>query len=121
MNSSWCVSLSSFICTSQRLLLRHRFHPVVSPNVWQNILQFDEHSVNSSHKFGLVYQKKGQSREEEVFRNCDESDSFREFLDFLGDTVDLQVCGSFALGVKRWNCYRDRFSESSLTVSKQHT
>nr|CAB3265433.1 rap1 GTPase-activating protein 1 [Phallusia mammillata] len=76
-----------------------KFLPVISPTVWQNVLQFDEHSINSSHKFGLVYQRKQQAREEEVFGNCVESPGFREFLDFLGDSVNLQGFQGFRGGL----------------------
>jgi len=68
-----------------------RFYPAVCSNAQQSILEFDEHSVNSSYKFGVVYQKKNQSREEELFGNREESPAFREFLEFLGDSVNLQV------------------------------
>ena len=63
----------------------------MNPNVWHPLMHFDEHSLNFYYKFGVVYQKKKQTKEEEVFGNCDESPAFREFLDFLGDTVNLQV------------------------------
>ncbi|XP_078494317.1 uncharacterized protein LOC100183188 isoform X3 [Ciona intestinalis] len=76
-----------------------RFYPIVCPNVWQSIIQFDEHCVNSSHKFGVLYQKARQTKEEEVFGNCEESAAFKEFLDFLGDNVDLQGFGGFRGGL----------------------
>nr|XP_009862366.2 uncharacterized protein LOC100183188 isoform X6 [Ciona intestinalis] len=76
-----------------------RFYPIVCPNVWQSIIQFDEHCVNSSHKFGVLYQKARQTKEEEVFGNCEESPAFKEFLDFLGDNVDLQGFGGFRGGL----------------------
>ena len=69
----------------------YRFLPIASPTVWQSLLQFDEHTVNFYYKFGIVYQKKKQTKEEEVFGNCEESPAFQEFLDFLGDNVSLQV------------------------------
>jgi len=47
--------------------------------------------MNYFYKFGVVYQKKKQKTEEELFRNCEESPAFKEFLDFLGDTVSLKV------------------------------
>jgi len=57
-------------------------------------MHFDEHSLNFFYKFGVVYQKKNQTKEEEVFRNCEESPAFQEFLNFLGDNVNLQVSHS---------------------------
>ena len=77
---------------SQLHFMNCRFFPAVCSNAWQSILEFDEHSVNSSYKFGVVYQRKEQHKEEELFGNREESPAFREFLDFLGDSVNLQVC-----------------------------
>ena len=67
------------------------FYPIISPNAWESLLRFDEHRLNYYYKFGVVYQKKEQTTEEEVFGNCKESPAFQEFLEFLGDTVNLQV------------------------------
>ena len=67
------------------------FYPVISPNAWESLLHFDEHTLNYFYKFGVIYQKKKQTNEEEVFSNTEESPAFKEFLEFLGDTVQLQV------------------------------
>uniref|UniRef100_A0A667WN26 Rap-GAP domain-containing protein n=1 Tax=Myripristis murdjan TaxID=586833 RepID=A0A667WN26_9TELE len=56
----------------------------------QLIVNYDEHEVNSTFKFGVIYQRFGQVSEEELFRNNEETPAFREFLDLLGDTVQLQ-------------------------------
>lgn len=68
-----------------------RFYPIICPNSWEALVEFDEHTVNHFYKFGIVYQRKKQATEEEIFSNCEESPAFLEFLDFLGDTVNLQV------------------------------
>lgn len=59
--------------------------------MWDPILNFDEHSVNAVNKFGVLYQKPNQAKEEEVFGNREESPAFTEFLEFVGDVVPLQV------------------------------
>ena len=76
----------------------YRFYPIASPNVWHKLMHFDEHSLNCSYKFGVVYQRKKQTKEEEVFGNREESPAFQEFLNFLGDSVNLQVvtCEKFS-------------------------
>ena len=43
-----------------------------------------------THKFGVIYQKFGQTCEEELFGNIDHPDSLAEFLDMLGDKVELK-------------------------------
>jgi hypothetical protein len=54
------------------------------------IQKFDEHSVVKQHKIGVIYQKFGQTTEEEMFCNNVPSPAFKEFLNLLGDTVELK-------------------------------
>uniref|UniRef100_A0A8C6U0J0 Rap-GAP domain-containing protein n=1 Tax=Neogobius melanostomus TaxID=47308 RepID=A0A8C6U0J0_9GOBI len=51
---------------------------------------FDEHEVNNTFKFGVIYQRFGQVSEEELFSNNEETPAFTEFLSLIGQTVDLQ-------------------------------
>lgn len=89
-----------------RLLLRtrtgtkHDLIPISCLNEFPNAVQmakasqlivaFDEHVISNNFKFGVIYQKPGQTTEEEVFSNTEESLGFLEFLDFLGDKIQLQ-------------------------------
>jgi len=52
--------------------------------------KFDEQSMAHTHKFGVIYQKFGQTCEEELFGNPEHSDSLAEFLEMLGDKVELK-------------------------------
>ncbi|KAJ4927386.1 hypothetical protein JOQ06_015117 [Pogonophryne albipinna] len=83
-----------------RLMLRTKiktYHDVIPiscltefPNVVQMakasrlIVTFDEHVISNNFKFGVIYQMFGQTTEEELFGNMEESPSFVEFLEFLG-------------------------------------
>ncbi|XP_076805625.1 uncharacterized protein LOC143449350 isoform X3 [Clavelina lepadiformis] len=96
-----------------------RFYPILSPTVWQSLSQYDEHTVSSSYKFGVVYQKQGQSREEEVFGNCEESPAFKEFLEFLGDNVNLQGFSGFRGGLDVNNGHTGVTSIHSLFRNKE--
>ncbi|CAB1314862.1 unnamed protein product, partial [Coregonus sp. 'balchen'] len=51
-----------------------RFYPVLYP----------KHVISNNFKFGVIYQKFGQTTEEELFGNSDESPAFVEFLEFRG-------------------------------------
>ncbi|EDV28778.1 uncharacterized protein TRIADDRAFT_18977, partial [Trichoplax adhaerens] len=42
------------------------------------------------YKFGVLYCKKDQTSEEEIYRNCDSSPRFERFLSILGDRITLQ-------------------------------
>ncbi|KAG7484878.1 hypothetical protein MATL_G00054510 [Megalops atlanticus] len=76
-----------------------KFNPVLYPRGSQLIVSFDEHEVNNTFKFGVIYQKFGQTSEEELFGNNEETPAFTEFLALLGDSVDLQDFKGFRGGL----------------------
>ncbi|XP_074790062.1 rap1 GTPase-activating protein 1 isoform X4 [Natator depressus] len=98
-----------------RLLLRTKcrtYHDVIPiscltefPNVVQMakasrlIVTFDEHVLSNHFKFGVIYQKLGQTSEEELFGTTEESPAFVEFLNFLGQKVQLQDFKGFRGGL----------------------
>uniref|UniRef100_A0A671KIK8 Rap1 GTPase-activating protein 2-like n=1 Tax=Sinocyclocheilus anshuiensis TaxID=1608454 RepID=A0A671KIK8_9TELE len=69
------------------------------PKASQLIVSFDEHEVNNTFKFGVIYQKFGQTTEEELFGNNEETPAFTEFLSVLGDNIELQDFKGFRGGL----------------------
>ncbi|CAD5211853.1 unnamed protein product [Bursaphelenchus okinawaensis] len=67
-----------------------RFSPVAFPGGSELILKYDEHVITDTYKFGVIYQKFGQTTEEELFGNANATQSFTEFLEVLGDRVQLK-------------------------------
>ncbi|NXR86533.1 RPGP2 protein, partial [Hypocryptadius cinnamomeus] len=76
-----------------------KFNPVLYPKASQMIVSYDEHEVNNTFKFGVIYQKFRQTQEEELFGNNEESTAFKNFLSFLGDTITLQDFKGFRGGL----------------------
>ncbi|XP_058853972.1 rap1 GTPase-activating protein 2-like isoform X7 [Acipenser ruthenus] len=76
-----------------------KFNPVLYPRASQLIVTYDEHEVNNTFKFGVVYQKSGQISEEQLFGNNEESPAFEEFLNLLGDKIQLQDFKGFRGGL----------------------
>ncbi|KAF5890199.1 rap1 GTPase-activating protein 2-like isoform X1, partial [Clarias magur] len=76
-----------------------RFSPVLYPKGSHLILNYDEHELNNTFKFGVIYQKLGQTSEEELFGNNEETPAFTEFLRVLGDCVELQDFKGFRGGL----------------------
>lgn len=104
----------------------------LSPKASQLIVSFDEHEVNNTFKFGVIYQKFGQVRvvlsvfffilytlteffqfpivifsshqtsEEELFGNNEETPAFAEFLSVLGDNIELQDFKGWEMEIKLW-------------------
>uniref|UniRef100_A0AAX7VMQ3 Rap-GAP domain-containing protein n=1 Tax=Astatotilapia calliptera TaxID=8154 RepID=A0AAX7VMQ3_ASTCA len=83
----------------------------------QLIVNYDEHEVNNTYKFGVIYQRFGQVSEEELFRNNEETPAFTEFLQLLGDTVDLQDFKGFRGGLDV--SHGQTGSQSIYTVHRQ--
>ncbi|XP_076138768.1 rap1 GTPase-activating protein 2a isoform X3 [Alosa pseudoharengus] len=76
-----------------------KFNPVLYPRGSQLIVSYDEHEVNNTFKFGVIYQKFGQTSEEELFGNNEETPAFTEFLGIMGDTIELQDFKGFRGGL----------------------
>lgn len=66
------------------------FMPVLCPKASQVISVYDEHVLVSHFKFGVLYQRYGQTTEEELFGNQQTSPAFEEFLDVLGQRIRLK-------------------------------
>uniref|UniRef100_A0A8C5SGE8 RAP1 GTPase activating protein n=1 Tax=Laticauda laticaudata TaxID=8630 RepID=A0A8C5SGE8_LATLA len=72
---------------------------LLCPQASRLIVTFDEHVISNNFKFGVIYQKLGQTSEEELFSTTEESPAFLEFLDFLGEKVQLQDFKGFRGGL----------------------
>lgn len=84
---------------SEEVIFNEKFQKVVHSKASELIQKFDEHSVSYKHKIGVIYQKMGQTREEELFSNVSHSSAMEEFLDFLGDRVKLNGFKGFRGGL----------------------
>ncbi|XP_058023182.1 rap1 GTPase-activating protein 1-like [Ahaetulla prasina] len=90
------VQMAKLLCEDVNV---DRFFPVLYPKASQLIVAFDEHVISNNFKFGVIYQKFGQTTEEEVFSNTEQSLGFLEFLDLLGDRIQLQDFRGFRGGL----------------------
>ncbi|KAJ7335863.1 hypothetical protein JRQ81_013804 [Phrynocephalus forsythii] len=90
------VQMAKLLCEEVNI---DRFFPVLYPKASQLIAVFDEHVISNNFKFGVIYQKTGQTTEEEVFSNTEESLGFLEFLELLGDRIQLQDFHGFRGGL----------------------
>ncbi|KAK2190318.1 hypothetical protein NP493_84g01001 [Ridgeia piscesae] len=76
-----------------------RFHPVLFPKGSELLLNFDEHVITNTFKFGVIYQRFGQVTEEELFANSEHSPALEEFLQLLGSRVKLKDFTRFRGGL----------------------
>lgn len=66
------------------------FMAVMCLNASSLIAAYDEHVLVNTFKFGVLYQKYGQTTEEELFGNNETSPAFDEFLEMLGQRIKLK-------------------------------
>ncbi|XP_026222967.1 rap1 GTPase-activating protein 1 isoform X5 [Anabas testudineus] len=90
------VQMSKLVCEEVNV---DRFFPVLYPKASRLIVTFDEHVISNNFKFGVIYQKFGQTSEEELFGNSEESPAFVEFLEFLGEKIELHNFKGFRGGL----------------------
>ncbi|XP_043480089.1 rap1 GTPase-activating protein 1 isoform X2 [Leptopilina heterotoma] len=64
--------------------------PVVCSGAGTLIARYDEHALVSRFKFGVLHQRAGQLTEEQLFSNRQITPAFQEFLDLLGQRIDLK-------------------------------
>nr|XP_057935177.1 rap1 GTPase-activating protein 2-like isoform X3 [Doryrhamphus excisus] len=94
-----------------------KFSPVLYPRGSHLIVAYDEHEVNNTFKFGVIYQKFGQTSEEQLFGNNEETPAFNEFLAILGDNIELQDFKGFRGGLDV--SHGQTGTESVYTVFRQ--
>ncbi|XP_076598489.1 rap1 GTPase-activating protein 1 isoform X11 [Chaetodon auriga] len=90
------VQMAKLVCEEVNV---DRFYPVLYPKASRLIVTFDEHVISNNFKFGVIYQKFGQTTEEELFGNMEESPAFVEFLEFLGHKIELHDFKGFRGGL----------------------
>ncbi|XP_041712321.1 rap1 GTPase-activating protein 1 isoform X5 [Coregonus clupeaformis] len=90
------VQMAKLVCEEVNV---DRFFPALYPKASRLIVTFDEHVISNNFKFGVIYQKFGQTSEVELFGNSDESPAFVEFLEFLGEKVELHDFKGFRGGL----------------------
>ncbi|KAG9352885.1 hypothetical protein JZ751_017461 [Albula glossodonta] len=90
------VQMAKLVCEEVNV---DRFYPVLYPKASRLIVTFDEHVISNNFKFGVIYQKFGQTSEEELFWNNEESPAFVEFLEFLGQKIELHDFKGFRGGL----------------------
>ncbi|XP_074416700.1 rap1 GTPase-activating protein 1 isoform X2 [Larus michahellis] len=90
------VQMAKLVCEDVNV---DRFYPVLYPKASRLILAFDEHVLSNHFKFGVIYQKLGQTSEEELFGTTEESPAFAEFLEVLGQRVQLRDFKGFRGGL----------------------
>eukprot|EP01121_Diplochlamys_sp_Union-15-3_P015956 TRINITY_DN5347_c0_g1_i1.p1 TRINITY_DN5347_c0_g1~~TRINITY_DN5347_c0_g1_i1.p1 ORF type:complete len:290 (+),score=54.35 TRINITY_DN5347_c0_g1_i1:79-870(+) len=79
------------------------FHEISSENkhgsIVEDLLHMEDRLLVKAHKFGVVYCKKGQTNEEDMFSNAKPSKFFCEFMGLLGTKIKLQGYTGFKGGL----------------------
>jgi RAP1 GTPase activating protein 1 len=84
------IDQSSYLQLLNDQLNVDQFLPVLCPRASQLIAAYDEHVLVSNFKFGVLYQRFGQTTEEQLFGNVQSSAALDEFLELLGQRIQLK-------------------------------
>lgn len=90
------LRLAKFVCDG---ITTETLHPVLYPKASELILNYDEHVLSNTLKFGIICQKFGQTTEEELFGNLTHSRAMDEFLELVGDRITLKNFKGFRGGL----------------------
>lgn len=92
-------STANYVKAVSPTLPTSRFKKVNKPDLPPDLLAFEEKQTIKGFKFGLLYCAPNQVREDELFANEHGSPEFEEFLDFLGERVELKGWNRFRAGL----------------------
>merc|ERR1719410_867263 len=80
------ISLARLVCPQLTL---SSLQPVLCPRTSELLVNYDEHVLVNNFKFGVIYQRVGQTSEEALFGNRVHSPAMDRFLDMVGRRVTL--------------------------------
>ncbi|CAD5115433.1 DgyrCDS4408 [Dimorphilus gyrociliatus] len=82
-----------------------KFTPVLYHNASQRIVEYDEHVKMKNYKIGVIYQKKGQCSEEEIFGNSLHTPEYDHFLKIIGRRIKLKDFEGYRGGLDTNHCH----------------
>lgn len=86
----WVIWSNNCLQLLNEQLTVDKFTPVLCTRASKLIAEYDEHVLVSTFKFGVLYQRFGQTTEEELFGNMNSSPALDEFLQLLGQRIPLK-------------------------------
>lgn len=96
--------------------------PVVCSGAGTLIARYDEHALVSRFKFGVLHQRAGQVTEEQLFGNRQITPAFQEFLDLLGQKIDLKDHKGLVTFVTRYlikNIFKNSITHKIINTHTQ--
>ncbi|UJR08987.1 hypothetical protein I4U23_013237 [Adineta vaga] len=114
-------NVTNYITLAQELypdLHIDHFESCASLKAQQYVKEYDEKLETQKFKFGIIYQRRGQITEEELFNNERHSRTFDEFLDIIATRVSLKNFQGYRGGldvsedtdspISYYECYDDK-------------
>jgi RAP1 GTPase activating protein 1 len=79
---------------------------IANGNLPSDLMSMEERQVIRSYKFGVIYSGSNQTTEAEALRNSHESTSiaYRQFLEFLGEKIELRNWKGYKAGLDVSGC-----------------
>ncbi|KAL6056501.1 GTPase-activating Rap/Ran-GAP domain-like protein 3, partial [Balamuthia mandrillaris] len=106
-----------------------------NPQFAKDLLSFEDDMMYTEFKFGVLYYRQGQVLEDDMFANVETSKEYEEFLELLGNKVELKGWNQYSAGLDtqrnqtgthslytQWNDYEIMFHVATLLpYSKRDT
>ena len=74
---------------------------IQSAQMVRELEKFEKKNAIQGFKFGILYAKEGQTKEEDFLSNTKGSEEYDDFLVFLGEKINLKGWNSFRAGKKK--------------------
>ena len=87
---------------------------IQSAQMVRELEKFEKKNAIQGFKFGILYAKEGQTKEEDFLSNTKGSEEYDDFLVFLGEKINLKGWNSFRAGKKKILIWKIKFLFSSL-------
>ncbi|GAM28805.1 hypothetical protein SAMD00019534_119810, partial [Acytostelium subglobosum LB1] len=84
----------------------------------KGLQRWEDAQMTKEYRFGILYRKKDQFTENEMFSNNDTSSEYNEFLEFIGKRIDLKGWSDFKGGL---DVRDDTTGTHSIYTTKQFT
>jgi len=81
------------------LQINQTLYKVKNISLIKTLVEYEAKCMFRAHKVGLVYQRKGQTTETEIYGNAAGSPEFEEFLTYMGDYVPLKGFSGYTGGL----------------------
>ncbi|GAB1221953.1 hypothetical protein ENUP19_0086G0028 [Entamoeba nuttalli] len=95
-------SIIPLVLQSMEINIKHQFKPFKKAKLEAELKNYETSQGGIDYKFGLLYCKKGQTTEQEMYDNTEDNDTsneYNEFIKLIGNIIELKGHKGFRAGL----------------------